>query len=100
MTKLQFIQFANRVMSLIRKFAPKDTGNLAYNAIQMHYVNENKIIIEVNQSEAPYMVYTNEPWISDRWKGKKNPNEKWWEKAIERAVQIASAEIGGKTIES
>lgn len=87
-------------MQLIQKYAPKDTGNLAYNSIKMYYAGENKVIIEVDQKIAPYMVYTNEKWIAERWNGKPNPNEKWWQKAIEKAVKIASQEMGGKVIES
>ena len=33
------------------------------------------------------MPYTNEPWVADRWNGKKNKNEGWFEKGFEEAVR-------------
>ena len=38
-----------------------------------------------------YMPFTNEPWISPRWKGAKNPNEKWFEEGqITLTLECAS----------
>lgn len=45
------------------------------------------------------MPYTNEIWISPRWKGKKNPNEGWWQGAIAAAVQVIAAEFNVEDIE-
>lgn len=79
MTNENFIKVCNNLLSLGRFRAPKDTGNLAYNSLKMKYVNPKECHIEVDQKIAPYMVYTNEVWISPKWKGRKNPNENWWQ---------------------
>lgn len=66
------------------------TGNLKYNAIKLDYLGNGVYRIYVDESIAPYMPYTNEPWTSPKWKGAKNPNEKWFENAqLEITEQIA-----------
>lgn len=79
MDEKTFFKMCLEILFEIRNFAPKDTGNLAYNAIKFRWFNNNEFHIWVDEGIAPYMVYTNEPWISPKWKGKKNPNEKWWD---------------------
>jgi hypothetical protein len=62
--------------------APKDTGNLALNAIKPVYVEGGYQII-VGGEIAPYAPVTNEVWLSPRWNGKQNPHEGWIQSAIE-----------------
>lgn len=45
-----------------------------------------------------YMPYTNEPWISPRWKGAINPNEKWFEETAEFMAKSIARHIGGKYV--
>ena len=45
-----------------------------------------------------YMPYTNEPWISPRWKGRQNPNEKWFEESAEFMAKIIARHLGGKYV--
>lgn len=53
------------------------TGNLKFNATKVvHEAEQSRIYVDENI--APYMPYTNEPWISPKWKGAKNPNENWF----------------------
>lgn len=59
------------------------TGNMAFNASNVRYPNATTAIIYVDENIAPYVPYTNEAWISPFWKGKKNPNEGWFERAAE-----------------
>lgn len=40
--------------------------------------------ITVGGEAVNYMPYTNEPWISPRWNGKRNPNQNWWDLAIQQ----------------
>lgn len=76
-------------MTKRKKWVPRDTGNLAYNGITIS-VEGDFLIIEANPNIVPYIPYTNEPWISPKWKGKKNPNEGWWDRfATEFARRLA-----------
>lgn len=92
-TQQQIISAANSVwrqMRKVKKWVPRDTGNLAYDALQFKIVGD-VIDITVNPSIAPYVPYTNEPWVSPKWKGKKNPNEGWWQRfAAEFARRLAN----------
>ena len=42
------------------------------------------------------MVYTNEPWIAERWNEKKNPNEGWFEAAVELISEELSDLLEGQ----
>lgn len=68
---------ANLAQNVIKNAAPFHTGNLRYNAVRLTQNSKNQFIVSVDTKIAPYMPYTNEPWISDRWRGKKNPNQNW-----------------------
>lgn len=74
--------------------APFDTGNLFRNGIR---IVENKVII--GGELAPYAVYTNEPWTSEKWDGKKNPNEGWVQRAIREALPLVQRVLEGKATE-
>lgn len=65
-----------------RIYAPKDTGNLSINAIKSVY-EDGMWQVVIGGELAPYAVYTNETWISEKWKGAQNPNEGWIQNAIE-----------------
>lgn len=64
----------------------KVTGNLKKNSFKGRWVEENHFVIYMDENIAPYMPYTNEKWTSIKWKGAKNPNENWWQKAMESMV--------------
>ena len=67
-------------------FAPKDTWNLALNAIRLVQINDLSYQIIIGGEIANYAIYTNEPWVDDRFNGHRNPNEGWVEKAIAYAT--------------
>jgi len=71
--------------------APYDTGNLALNSIR---ISKNAVIIG-GAEIAPYAPITNAPWVSEKWKGRKNPNEGWVYKAIEEARPIIQRTLSG-----
>lgn len=71
------------------------TGNLKYNALKVMQA-PNGMLIYVDQNIAPYMPYTNEKWISPKWKGAKNPNENWWENMCKDFVKDLAKELKGK----
>lgn len=71
------------------------TGNLKYNATKVeHFADYSRIFVD--EGIAPYMPYTNEPWISPRWKGAKNPNENWFEDFEAQVAYNLAIELGGE----
>ena len=107
--KRKFDKVFLEAIEQLRKQAPKDTGNLRYNAIKYRWVSDSRfeIYVDVGDTDAfvskqkfllgqaPYMPFTNEEWISPRWNGKKNPNQDWWNKAIEKVIQFIARRLGG-----
>ena len=93
----------------LRKVAPVDTGNLR-DSIKYKWISENEFEIYVNvgdtnaflekqyyeKGQAPYMPFVNEEWISPKWKGRKNPNQDWWNTTIEDVIQFIAKRLGGK----
>lgn len=74
--------------------APYDTGNLAMNSIR---IDRNRGCVLIGgQDIAPYAPITNEPWTSEKWEGRQNPNEGWVQKAIEEALPIIQRVLSGK----
>lgn len=90
---------AIQVLQMVKSLAPVKTGNLKFNSIRLHSrgisANEkgeliNRFEITIGGHIAPYAVYTNEPWISDKWHGKKNPNEGWIDNAVELCARFTA----------
>lgn len=92
----QFKRICQRAVTELRGLAPYDTGNLAMNAIKMEMESPNVCLIYVDESIAPYMPFTNEPWVSPKWNGKKNPNEGWWQKAGDLVVEYIARQVEGE----
>lgn len=97
MTQALFRVICFEIVTELRKYAPKDTGNLAYNSIRCVFLSEKVCKIYVNQSIAPYMIFTNEIWITkrNRYGQIKNPNEHWFNKAIELIMEKIAFKYGG-----
>ena len=101
MTKAKFERIISDFVEELRKVAPKDTGNLANNGIK-YVVEGDKATIYVDftgvdaKCIVPYMPYTNEPWVSPKWGGKKNPNEAWWNNAILPILQKIAHKYKGE----
>ena len=95
MTERRFRQICARAVKQLQKRAPKDTGNLAYNAIKYEFIG-NTCKIYVDEAIAPYVFYTNEPWISPKWNGKKNPNEGWWDNGAQIIDERIRQRLGAK----
>lgn len=93
MTNEVFFNLIERTVNWLRDLAPKRTGNLAYNAIRMVSFGDEAHIF-IDESIAPYMKFTNEPWIADRWGGAKNPNEHWFDKAVLTIMARIAIELG------
>jgi hypothetical protein len=87
MTNRQFHQWVSTFVEEFRKSSPIKTGNLRFNAIRYVFVSPTQEEVYIDLDVAPYMPYTNEPWISPKWGNKKNPNEKWFERGVEEALE-------------
>ena len=87
-------RLANKCMEIFRQFCPVDTGNLAYNAVRLDF-GDGYFRIYVDEDIAYYMPYTNEPWISPKWHGRKNPNVYWFDAAVEACMAMLAAELKG-----
>lgn len=105
MTKEELTGLFMEAVNIIRTLAPKDTGNLAYNAIKYKWINETDFVIYVDMGEAglsakrtigiaPYMPFTNEKWINRN--GKVNPNEGWWGQAAEYVAYYIAGRLFGE----
>lgn len=95
-TQQQAIDAAIAIIAEMRKkYVPRDTGNMAYMAL-MYDIQNGTLTIYVNEDIAPYVTYTNEPWISPKWKGKTNPNQGWWVKFVEEFTARFTNRLGGK----
>lgn len=75
-------------------FIPWDSGNMASNALKYEIFN-GVFHIYMDLDEAPYTPYTNEPWLSEKWHGKQNPNEGWWNEWCETFMQRLAVKLKG-----
>lgn len=81
MTDRAFKTLCTNLFKDTEKRVPIDTGNMRYNSLKMVFSADGKEChIYIDEAIAPYVFYTNEPWTSAKWNGKKNPNEGWWDK--------------------
>ena len=95
MTRQQIIDAAVSTVEEMRtEIIPRDTGNMADNALQ-YKISQNEIVIYINTKVAPYVPYTNEPWIAAKWEGKKNPNEGWWDAFAKELIEKFANKLRG-----
>lgn len=80
MTEKRAVETANECLRLIRAFCPVHTGNLV-GSVKLEF-GDGFFRIYVDEDTAPYMPYTNEPWISPKWHGRKNPNLYWFDDGV------------------
>ena len=88
-------QASKYLQQVLKVFAPKDTGNLSLNAIRIVQVAPSKYQIIIGGEIAPYAVYTNAEWVSQRWSGKVNPNQGWVNRAIDNAKPVLMSILSG-----
>lgn len=95
MTKQDIVNATVETVNQMRsEFVPYDTGNMALNALQVK-VEGDTIDITVDEAIAPYVPYTNEPWLSPKWNGKQNPNQGWWERFAAEIAKRLTAKLRG-----
>ena len=119
MTEAEFESIVKKAFKIFQNFAPNkntryvkyykntygnwakgSTGNLAFNALRTKYKptkTKFRAEIYVDDKIAPYVYYTNERWLSQRWKGHKNPNEGWVLRGANKiALMVANKTNGTK----
>lgn len=101
------VNYENAVYNVIEKLRPTraipnpktrgktSTGNMAFNALK-YYRAGNTIYVYIDDNIAPYVPYTNEPWISPQWNGKKNPNEGWFDRFAHKLAQNIANRVHGE----
>lgn len=100
------IAIMRRLLKFIQNKTPFDTGNLTDSTkIKRIAPNVWELYIEAGDDPydrnyergvAPYIPFVNEKWTSARWRGRKNPNENYWNNAIERAIVMLSKILKGE----
>ena len=99
MTGQEFADAADFAHGYVRARTPYRTGNLARNATRREMPSDSEARIYVDGNIAPYIPYVNEPWLSLRWGGKKNPNEGYWNNTAEALVYELAEYVGGEVME-
>lgn len=96
MTKNEWESLFRDAMQSLRDktFVPYDTGNLKFNAIKGMWVSEQTFRIYIDEKVAPYVFYTQEPWIN---RPGINPNQGWVEKAVDYIANYIAHRLGGTT---
>lgn len=72
------------------------TGNMALNATKITFPSPYVCMIYIDERISPYLPYTDKPWLAKRWKGKKNPNEGWFERAAEFMAAYVAKKAQGE----
>lgn len=70
------------------------TGNMAFNALK-YEIRGGSIFVYIDENIAPYVPYTNEPWLSAFWGGRKNPNEGWCDRFADAVVDMLAQKLKG-----
>lgn len=84
-------------MRQVKKWVPRDSGNLANHALR-YDITETEMKIYIDQEIAPYMPYTNEAWLAEKWNGRKNPNEGWWQRFVAEFARRLAKKLRGKIL--
>lgn len=103
MTREKIISAAVTVLEEIRAdYVPNpktrgktSTGNMAFNALK-YRLEGDEFVVYIDEQIAPYVWFTQLPWLSPRWNGKKNPNEGWFEVFQEEFARRLAKKLGGK----
>ena len=56
MTKTKFDRLCLKCEDKLKELAPKDTGNLAFNAIRGEYIDENTYVISIDPAIEPIFI--------------------------------------------
>lgn len=95
-SEAKFKRACDKALKEVKAKAPYKRGNLSDNGVRIEFPAPNVCRIYVDKTIAPYMPYTNEPWISPKWDGKKNKNEGWWQGTLPMVCNIIAQELHGE----
>lgn len=86
-------ELENAVFQIFKSQAPTRTGTLK-GQIRIERTDNGFNIV----SDIYYMPYTEEAWVSPRWRGRANPNEGWFKEAFEMSMRFISSVYGKEFI--
>ena len=95
MGKIRALKIAVDLQKYLRSVCPYDTGNMS-ETIRLEIVSPDECRVIIGGEPAPYAVYTNEPWIADKWHGKKNPNQGWIDDAVKVFASTLAPRLKGE----
>ncbi len=90
-----------RGVSYVNKYGNRvrgSTGNLELNATSITFIKGNVAKVVISGDIAPYLPYTHLPWLSERWKGHKNPNEGWIDRATDTLAKTIAKRLKGTVV--
>lgn len=93
MTDAQFSAQMEKFVAKIREMTPRDTGNLRLNATTGYPESSSSWVISVNQQKAPYFKYVNNRARLSN--GAMNRNYKYFQDAVEIAIEELAQAVGG-----
>lgn len=105
MTNAQFQALCRNAFNEFVKLVPNpetrykiggSTGNMALNATKIEFPSPDVCLIYVDKNIAPYLPYTDLPWLAPRWHGKKNPNEGWFDRAAMYILSYVAKQVNGE----
>lgn len=96
MSDAQFTAISNRLLEYIKKVTPRDSGNLADKATKIKQEMPGEHRIYVDTKIAPYFKYVNNR--ATLWNKKENKNHKYFQKAVDGAVEELAASMKGEVI--
>jgi len=95
MTQKEFeaklLQVVNNAVGKLQSQVPVATGQLL-SSIEL-IATSTGYELRMNTDIAPHMVYTEEKWKHERWKGRANKNEGWFKLAAELVFRQMRAEL-------
>lgn len=75
------------------------TGNMQQNATKIRFFRGFNCKLYIDDNIAPYVPYTNEKWVSPKWRGHKNPNEGWFDRAAYAIAKNIARDWDGELVE-
>jgi len=89
--KLELLK--NQALVIVQATSPYRTGNLS-RSFKIRLIEGGFEIY----TDVSYMVYTEEKWISPKWRGRQNPNEAWFKETTEFIADYIARNLGGQYV--